>query len=268
MEAYVEDRMTVREEIPWVIRHFKGTGIILGNAILVVIIPLGAFLLAKRERPRLSAEPGSRRREGLLFATVMIGVPLLVLTAIGLSGGNVRTMWLVPVFFPLGILLTSLFSAEWSKKQRKLFRIEVIVFMVLTLTGVAAGNMSHSSLRKHFPAEKFSAEISERYRKQTGKQLEVMAGNAWTAGMFRHYAPGHPQGCILKNRSEVERLGPMLKERGGLVVSDKEEEIQLAMEYFGPYVLQTTCDVDYRSAFGKKRSKTIHLAFLDGTAAK
>ena len=37
---------------------------------------------------------------------------------------------------------------------------------------------------------------------------EIMAGNAWTAGMFRQYAPGHPEGCIVGNRSELDRLGP------------------------------------------------------------
>ena len=192
-----------------------------------------------------------------------------MLTVVGLSGGNVRTMWLVPVFFPLGILLASLFPAEWSEKQWKRFRSSVIVFMALALIGVAVGNTAHSSLRKHFPADKFTAEISAMYREQTGEPLEAMAGDAWTAGMFRHYAPGHPQGCILRNRSELDRLGPTLQAHGGLIVSDKEEDILLAMELFGESVtLQTSYDIDYRSLFGKKRKKTIHLAFLDGPAAK
>jgi len=269
MASYIEDRMAVRGEIPWFVRHFRSTGIILGNAVLVILIPLGAFLLAKLERPRIPAKPETGRREGMLFASVTVGVPLFVLTAIGLSGGNVRTMWLVPVFFPLGILLAALFSAEWTSNQRKRFRIAVIVFMVLTLTGVAAGNEAHSSLRKHFPAEEFTAEVSAMYREQTGKPLQIIAGNAWTAGMFRHYAPGHPEGCILKNQSELERLGPMLKECGGLAVSDKEEDFLLAVEKFGgPETPRMKKDVEYRSAFGRKRMKTLHLAFLDGQAAK
>ena len=267
MEAYVEGRMATRAGASWFKRHLAGSLIILGNAILVVVIPLGAFWLSKLERPRVPAEP--ERREGMLFSLIMTGVPLLVLTVVGLSGGNVRTMWLVPVFFPLGILLASLFPAEWSEKQWKRFRISVIVFMALALIGVAVGNTAHSSLRKHFPADKFTAEISAMYREQTGEPLEAMAGDAWTAGMFRHYAPGHPQGCILRNRSELDRLGPTLQAHGGLIVSDKEEDILLAMELFGESVtLQTSYDIDYRSLFGKKRKKTIHLAFLDGPAAK
>lgn len=269
MASYVEDRMAVHGEIPWFVRHFKSAGIILGNAVLVVLIPLGAFLLAKRERPRIPAETEPGRREGVLFSTVSIGVPLLVLTAIGLSGGNVRTMWLVPVFFPLGILLASLFTTEWTAKQQTAFRISVIMFMALTLTGVAVGNAKHSSQRKHFPAKKFTAEVSAMYRERTGKPLEIVIGGAWTAGMFRHYAPGHPQGCIRKNGSEMERLGPMLRERGGLAVSDKEEDVDAAVELFGsPDTPRATMEVEYRSQFGKKRTKTIHLAFLDGTTAK
>jgi len=270
MASYVEDRMAVHGEPPsWFIRHFKNAGIILGNAVLVILIPFIVFLLAKRERPHIPAGTETGRREGMLFAAVTIGMPLLVLTAIGLSGGNVRAMWLVPVFFPLGILLTSLFSPEWTEKQWKWFRVSVIVFMVLTLTGVAIGNAKHSSQRKHFPAKKFTAEVSAMYREQTGKPLEIVIGGAWTAGMFRHYAPGHPQGCIRKNGSEVERLGPMLKGSGGLAVSDKEEDVDSSVEMFGgPDTPRTTMEVEYRSKFGKKRTKTIHLAFLDGAAAK
>ena len=269
MASYVEDRMAVHGEIPWFVRHFKSTGIILGNAVLVILIPLLAILLAKRERPRIPAESETGRREGMFFAAVMIGVPLLVLTAIGLSGSNVRTMWLVPVFFPLGILLASLFPAEWTEKQWKWFRVSVIVFMALTLAGVAAGNVKHSSQRKHFPAKKFTAEISKMYREQTGKPLEIVIGGAWTSGMFRHYAPGYPHGCIRKNASEVERLGPMLRKRGGLAVSDKEEDVDAAVEMFGSAdTPRMTKEVEYRSRFGRKRTKTIYLAILDGAAAK
>ena len=267
MEAYVEGRMATRVGASWFKRHIAGSLIILGNAVLVIVIPFGMFWLSKLERPRVPAEP--ERREGMLFSLVMTGIPLLVLTVVGFSGGNVRTMWLVPVFFPLGILLASLFHAEWSEKQWKRFRASVLIFMALALIGVAVGNTAHSSLRKHFPAGKFTAEISAMYQEQTGRPLDAMAGDAWTAGMFRHCAPGHPQACILRNRSELNRLGPMLQEHGGLVVSDKEEDIQLAMEYFGSAVtLQTSYDIDYHSLLGKKRKKTIHLAFLNGSAAK
>jgi len=269
MASYVEGRMASHGEVSWLVRHFKGAGLILGNAVLVVLIPLGIFWLAKRERPRIPAETESGRREGMLFAGVTISVPLLVLTAVGLSGGNVRTMWLVPVFFPLGILLASLFSAEWTAKQQKIFHIAVLVFMALTLVGVAVGNMSHSSLRKHFPAKKFTAEVSAMYLEKTGKPLEIVIGDAWAAGMFRQYAPGHPQGCIRKNGSEVERLGPMLRECGGLAVSDDPEDVDFAAEWFGtPDAPRTTMDVEYRSAFGKKRVKKIHQAFLCAPAAK
>ena len=267
MEAYVEGRMTTRLGSSWFKRHIAGSLVILGNAILVVLIPFGMFWLSKLERPRIPAD--SEQREGMLFSCVMTGVPLLVLTVVGFSGGNVRTMWLVPIFFPFGILLASLFPAEWSAKQWKRFRISVIVFLVLGLVGVTVGNMVHSSVRKHFPADKFTAEISAMYHERTGKPLKIMAGDAWTAGMFRHYAPGHPQGCILRNQSELNRLGPMLKEHDGLVVSDKEEDILLATELFGPAVtLDTAYDIEYRSLLGKKRKKTIYLAFLNGPAAK
>ena len=96
-----------------------------------------------------------------------------------------------------------------------------------------------------------------------------MAGSVWTAGMFRHYAPGHPQSCILRNQSELDRLGPMLMERGGLVVSDKEEDIRLAVQHFGQMdTFHMTYDVECRSMFGKKRTRTIYLTFLSGATAK
>ena len=139
----------------------------------------------------------------------------------------------------------------------------------LAMTYVALAAATHTSHRKNFPAKQFTKNISELYREQTGKPLEIMGGSVWTAGMFRHYAPGHPQSCILKNRSELERLGPLLKEHGGLIVSDKEEDIRLAVKHFDRMdTFHMTYDVESRSMFGKKRTRTIYLTFLTGATTK
>ena len=267
MRAYVEKRMATGADLSWFRRYVAGVLLILGNAILVYLIPLGAFWLSKFERPRIPAGPV--RREGALFSAVMTGVPLLAMVVIGLSGRTIRAMWLVPLFFPLGILLTALFSPDWTEKQRKRFRISVLVFFFLCLLGAAIAFSAKSDRRRHFPARQFTAEASQMYAEKTGKPLEVMAGNAWTAGMFRHYAPGHPQGCIWNNRGEVERLGPMLKERGGLAVADSPEDMADILDWYGvPDAPVFTMDVEYRSLFGKKRRRTVNLAVLDGAGRK
>jgi len=267
MEAYVEKRMTTTGNVSWFRRHILDVLTILGNVVLVVLVPYIAFHLSKRQRPRIPSDPA--RRETLLFALTMIGVPLLILTVVGLSGKSIRAMWLDPLFFPLGILLVSLFPSEWTANQQKWFRCATLCAFALAMTYVVAAGLSHTTHRKNLPAKEFTAEVSAMYREKTGKPLEVMAGNAWTAGMFRHYAPGHPQGCIWKNQSEQDRLGPMLKECGGLAVSDKEEDMAAILELFGaPDTPYTMMQVEYHSIFGRKRTRNFYLAFLDGTAAK
>ena len=267
MGEYVEKRMATGGDVSWFDQHILGVLTILGNAVLVVLFPYGAIHLSKRERPRIPADPV--RREALLFAAVTTGFPLLVLTVIGLCGKAVRAMWLAPLFFPLGILLVALFPAEWTEKQQKRFRVATVVVFCMAAVWVTAVATGHASHRKRFPAKEFTENVSKLYFERTGRPLEIVAGNAWTAGMFRQYAPGHPQGCILKNKSELERLGSMLKERGGLAVSDKEEDILLAMKYLGqPVICQTTYSIECRSLFGKKRVRKIYLAFLDASAPK
>jgi 4-amino-4-deoxy-L-arabinose transferase-like glycosyltransferase len=267
MRAYVEKRMATGADASWFRQHIAGVLLILGNAALVYLIPLGAFWLSKLERPRIPADPV--RREGVLFSAVMTGVPLLAMAVIGLSGRTIRAMWLVPLFFPLGILLTTLFSPDWTEKQLKRFRISVFGFFFLCLLGVVIAFSAKSDRRRHFPARQFTAELSRMYTEQTGKPLTIMTGNAWLAGMFRHYAPGHPEGCIWNNRGEVERLGPMLREKGGLAVTDDSEDmIELLKMYGEPDVPVFTTDVEYRSLLGKKRKRTIDLAILDPAAAK
>jgi 4-amino-4-deoxy-L-arabinose transferase-like glycosyltransferase len=267
MQAYVEKRMATGADISWFRRHIAGALLILGNAALVYLIPLGAFWLSKLERPRIPVDP--QRREAALFAVMMTFVPLLAMVAIGLSGRTIRAMWLVPLFFPLGILLTALFPAEWTAKQRKRFRFSVLAFFFLCLVGAAIAFSAKSDRRRHFPARKFTAEVSRMYAERTGKPLKIMAGNPWTAGMFRHYAPGHPQGCIWNNRGEAERLGPMLKDCGGVAVTDDPEDMTALLKQFGaPDAPRTAVDVEYHSLFGKKRTRTINLAFLDGAPSK
>ena len=269
MQEYVEKRMTASGNYSWFRQHVLNVLTILGNAILVFLIPYVAFRVSKREKPHIPAAGSGTRREALVFAVTMIGVPLFILTVIGLSGGNIRAMWLDPLFFPLGILMVTLFPPEWTAKQQKWFQIATLFAFSLAITYVAVAGIVHTTHRKNFPAKEFTKKISAMYSEQTGKPLEIMAGNAWTAGMFRQYATGHPQGCILKNRSELNRLGPMLKERGGLAVSDKEEDIDFAADFFGtPDVPRVAIEVEYRSLLGKKRKRTINLAILEPAAAK
>ena len=268
MEEYVEKRMATGGNVSWFKRHILDVLSILAFVLPVVLIPYGAFHLSKRERPRIPSDPV--RREGLLFAAVMTGLPLLVLIVIGLFGKSIRSMWLDPLFIPLGILLVSLFPAEWTEKQQKRFRIATMFIFAVAMTYVAVATATHTSHRKNFPAKSFVEKCSGFYREQTGRPLEVVAGSEWTAGMFRQYASGHPQGCIIKNRSELERLGPMLKERGGLVASDKDRDILLALEYFGqPDAIRISLDdIEYSSLFGKKKGRKIYLAILDGIPSK
>ena len=274
MQEYVESRMTFSEDASWFQRHIAGILTVLGNAALVVLIPLGVFLLARAtcrptrvERPRVPADPV--RREAFVFAAVMTCVPLIVLTVVGLSGNSVRAMWLVPLFFPLGILLTALFPAEWTPKQTWWFRLEVAVFFLACLVGVTVAGAVHSTNRKNFPAKRFAADVSRLYEEKTGRPLEIMIGDAWASGLMRHYAPGHPQGCIWDNRGEVERLGPMLRQCGGLAVSDDPNDIEFAVTHFGtPDSPRMSLEIEYSALLGKKRTKTIHLAFLDRSPAK
>ena len=269
MEAYVEKRMTAGGSVSWFRRHILNVLTILGNAVMVFLIPYVAFRVSKREKPRVPSVGAGTRREALVFAVTMIGVPLSALTVIGLSGGNIRAMWLDPLFFSLGILMVSLFPAEWTANQQKWFRIATLFAFSLAITYVTVAGIVHTTHRKSFPAKDFTKKISAMYSERTGKPLEIVAGNAWTAGMFRQYAPGHPQGCIIRNRSELERLGPMLKERGGLAVSDKEEDIDSALELFGsPASPQISYTIEFRSLLGKKRVRSIHLAILEGTPSK
>ena len=96
-----------------------------------------------------------------------------------------------------------------------------------------------------------------------------MIGDTWTAGLFRQYAPGHPHGCILNNPCEVERLGPLLRERGGLAVSDDPNDVDESVMLFGtPDARRESIEVEYSSLLGKKRTETLHIAFLGGSAAK
>ena len=267
MEEYVQGRMAFNPDASWYQRHIAGVFVILGNAALVYLIPLAAFLLARLQRPHLPSDPA--RREAALFAAVMTGVPLIVLVAVGLAGNAVRAMWLVPLFFPLGLLLASIFPPEWTPKQTKRFRLEIAAFFAACLTGVAVAGAVHSTNRKNFPAAKFAAEMSRLYEERTGRPLEIMIGDAWASGLMRHYAPGHPQGCIWDNPCEVERLGSMLRRLGGLALSDDPKDIEFAVEHFGtPDTPRMTMEVEYSAQLGKKRTKTMNLAFLAPSTAK
>ena len=159
--------------------------------------------------------------------------------------------------------------AEWTPRQTLWFRLETAAFFIACLIGITVAGAVHSTNRRNFPAKRFAADVSRLYEVKTGRPLEVMIGDAWASGLMRHYAPGHPQGCIWDNRGELERLGPMLKRCGGLAVSDDPNDIDFAVKHFGtPDSPRMSLEIEYGAPLGRKRTKKINLAFLDASAAK
>ena len=61
----------------------------------------------------------------------------------------------------------------------------------------------------------------------------------------------------------------MLRDEGGLAVTDDPEDmIELLKLYGVPDTPVVTKEIEYKSLFGKKRRRTVNLAFLDAKAAK
>ncbi len=187
---------------------------------LLIVAPL--FTARPAAEPRIGAQTDAYDRR--IVTCLAFGPILAMLATSAVSGRGAVPMWGYPLWLFLGLWL--LLTARGTLSYRKLASILILATAVsvsFLLAFVAdytvLERFDHRYRAAFFPGADLGREISDRYRKLTGKPLKYVIATLWDGGNVSHYAPSRPRVLVDGDPQRVPWIDLAdLRRRGAVVV--------------------------------------------------
>jgi len=193
-------------------------------------------------------------------------VPNLVILILALGGAVIHNRWNFQFFLFTGLLITSLRPPMNDKSFRWLLRCAVLFSLVLGL--IMTGYLLFKSKERHHLEQAELGKFAETfYRKKTGRELKVIAGEMYYAAEIQR---AHRYKIKVFLHSDTTALAKMKPEiaKSALFVGRNPAKLQNYADFGGATL---TCepvpqDFVYKAPLGKP--KTLRLWFAPAAAIK
>jgi hypothetical protein len=123
----------------------------------------------------------------------------------------------------------------------KIVLMRVIALWAVIFAGLAIGFVLNYSVLPYYdgryrtalyPGDKLAAELSQRFRAETGKPLAYVIGGMWIGGNVAHYAPEQPRVLIDGNPRHAPWIDMAdLKAHGAVVVWSIGDHAEMPPQY-------------------------------------
>jgi 4-amino-4-deoxy-L-arabinose transferase-like glycosyltransferase len=170
-----------------------------------------------RDRPALD--------EDLRFLLVLGLGPAVLSALLSLAVGlGLRDMWGAPMWNLIGLLLVRASMARWKDiSLGRLFVCAAVLFIALPtayeLASTYAPEWRGSHPRTEWPDRAMAQDLSAAWSKATGRPLQIVVGDSWTAGLIAMRTSPRPSVFIDANYRHAPWISPeRLRQEGALVV--------------------------------------------------
>jgi 4-amino-4-deoxy-L-arabinose transferase-like glycosyltransferase len=173
---------------------FNGAQFILLQAAVLLPMVLVAWWAGAFKRPlRLqSSTPDPEFRRFIVFLIWMTAGPILVaIAAVTVMGTGTKFMWGVPMLNLTGLIIVAISSATIDRRVASRVLAAAIALTISNSTSMALttrfGNQFRNIPdRQNWPQDEISARLRGIWRKETGQQLRIVAGQGqnWVSGLI------------------------------------------------------------------------------------
>jgi hypothetical protein len=165
---------------------------------LIIALPL-LYPRARADAPATAGGAGAFDRR--IVAWLTFGPVATMLAMSALSGRGTIAMWGYPLWLFLGLwLVLTVHDALSDWRLGRLLLVWAVVFSgfatAFIINYTVLPHYDHRYRAEFFPGDALGREISQRYRKATGKPLVYVIGSMWAGGNVSHYAAEHPRVLI------------------------------------------------------------------------
>ena len=242
----------------------------------VGIAPIAVSLLAlllswlpcRKEGTRKPSPRKPEVRDILVLSMLLSVIPVVLLTLIALSGGDVVMMWLSFLASWFGIWAVAWFPWEITRSHFRNLWLLAVLYTLIALIATTVDIAGKTRLRCHADTGRIVKVVEEYCRKQVpGGKVPMVIGERWLAGVVQFYSPSHPLSFDGDDPVSLAPFRERIGREGALLIGDQEDLQKWLPEMAGAVKFEYL-PVQCKARFGKTKYYDYVIAFYPGKTGK
>ena len=126
-----------------------------------------------------------------LIFTNLVPIGLMFLTSM-ILGAKIKTMWMVPFYLFIGVLIVYVFQAQINFKKLNSFFTVFLILFTFSPFAYAYVSLSKTDKRTDYPGKEIAQKIQLEWNKNFEDSINVVLGNEWDAGNLSYHLTSRP----------------------------------------------------------------------------
>ena len=163
---------------------------------IIILLPfiLLIYLLVKKIKIQLNVN--NEKFIFLLFSFLLPFVLVLITSII--TGSRIKTMWMIPFYFLIGIFFIFLYQDQINLKKLKNFTFLLIIFLVLSPILYSLRSI-YSDSRTGYEGKKIAIEIEKEWKNFSKEKIYHVGFSEWYAGNLSYHLNNRPKVFLEEN---------------------------------------------------------------------
>ena len=126
-----------------------------------------------------------------LIFTNLVPIGLMFLTSM-ILGAKIKTMWMVPFYLFIGVLIVYVFQAQINFKKLNSFFTVFLILFIFSPFAYAYVSLSKTDKRTDYPGKEIAQKMQLEWNKNFEDSINVVLGNEWDAGNLSYHLTSQP----------------------------------------------------------------------------
>jgi len=185
---------------------------------IIVLLPflLLIYILVKKIKVKL---PINNEKFIFLLFSFLIPFFLILITSI-ITGSRIRTMWMIPFYYLIGIFFIFLYQNEINSKKFKNFFILLIIFLIVSPILYSLRSI-YSDSRTSYDGKKIALQVEQEWKNISKDKISNVGFSEWYAGNLSYQLGNRPKVFLEENNDFYKKpaviiakdIGPSLCNR-------------------------------------------------------
>jgi len=185
---------------------------------IIVLLPflLLIHILIKKIKVKL---PINNEKFIFLLFSFLIPFFLILITSI-ITGSRIRTMWMIPFYYLIGIFFIFLYQNEINSKKFKNFFILLIIFLIVSPILYSLRSI-YSDSRTSYDGKKIALQVEQEWKNISKDKISNVGFSEWYAGNLSYQLGNRPKVFLEENNDFYKKpaviiakdIGPSLCNR-------------------------------------------------------
>ena len=181
------------------------------------------YLLIKRIKIKL---PLNNEKFIFLLFSFLLPFFLILITSV-ITGSRIRTVWMIPFYFLIGIFFVFLYQDQINLKKLKKFNILLIIFLIVSPTLYSLRSI-YNDTRTGYEGKKIALQIEKEWKTISKDDISNVGFSEWYAGNLSYQLSNRPKVFLEENNNFYKKpaiiiakdIGPSLCNRKNINVKN------------------------------------------------